>query len=144
MGIVSATVPRWEHFEHGSDIGVRGVSSTVAGAFEQAAIALTAVCVDPATVRDRIEVPIECEAADLELLLVQWLDALVYEMAVRTMIFGRFEVTIEGTRLRGRAYGEAVDVVRHAPAVEIKGATFCALSVASREGVWTAQCVVDV
>lgn len=32
---------RWEHFEHGADIGIRGVGSTKAEAFAQAAMALT-------------------------------------------------------------------------------------------------------
>ena len=35
-------VLRWEHFPHGSDVGVRGWGSTPAAAFEQAAVALTA------------------------------------------------------------------------------------------------------
>src|SRR5512139_3851745 len=42
---------RWEHFEHGADIGVRGFGASVAEAFEQAALALTAVIADPAGVR---------------------------------------------------------------------------------------------
>ncbi len=40
---------RWEHFEHGADIGVRGIGPTPASAFEQAALALTAVITDPAS-----------------------------------------------------------------------------------------------
>lgn len=33
------TAPRrWEHFEHGADIGVRGIGATKAEAFEQAAL----------------------------------------------------------------------------------------------------------
>lgn len=37
----------WEHFEHGADIGVRGLGTTKAAAFEQAAVALVAVITDP-------------------------------------------------------------------------------------------------
>lgn len=37
---------RWEHFPHQADIGVRGMGATLAQAFEQAALALTAVIVD--------------------------------------------------------------------------------------------------
>lgn len=123
----------WEHFDHGADIGVRGYGASPAIAFEQAALALTAVITDPATVALREVVPIRCEAADDELLLAAWLNALVYEMAVRRMLFGSFEAVIDGTRLRGRAHGEPVDVQRHRPAVEVKGATLTALRVA-REG----------
>ena len=35
--------PRWEHFPHDADVGVRGFGVTAAEAFEQAALALTAV-----------------------------------------------------------------------------------------------------
>ena len=88
---------------------------------------------------------IQCQAPDKEMLLVDWLNALVYEMAVRRCIFGRFRVNIEGTRLRGRAWGEQADVVRHEPAVEVKGATFTDLFVGQISGgAWVAQCVVDV
>ena len=136
---------RWEHFEHGADIGVRGIAPTKAGAFEQAALALTAVVVDPQRVRADEAVEVSCEAPDEELLLVDWLNALVYEMATRGMIFGRFEVGLEGTRLRARAWGERLDPARHEPAVEVKGATYTALSLGrDASGAWVAQCVVDV
>ncbi len=142
---MTACAPRWEHFEHGADIGVRGVGPTEAQAFEQAALALTAVITDPAGVASRETVDVACEAADHELLFAQWLNAVVYEMAVRRMLFGRYEVSIEGERLRARAFGEPVDVARHRPAVEVKGATYTALRVArTDDGGWLAQTVVDV
>jgi SHS2 domain-containing protein len=142
---VSLPVPSWEHFEHGADIGVRGVGRTPAQAFEQAALALTAVIADPATVAAGMPIDIGCEAPDTELLFADWLNALVYEMQVRRMLFGRFEVSIEGTRLAARAWGEPVDVARHKPAVEVKGATYTQLAVRRLDdGNWLAQCVVDV
>lgn len=136
---------RWEHFEHGADIGVRGIAPTRAGAFEQAALALTAVLTDPREVRPAQAVEIDCEAPDDELLLVAWLNALVSEMSVRRMLFSRFEVRLDGTRLHASAQGEPVDVARHRPAVEVKGATCTALRVArGDDGLWRAQTVVDV
>ena len=137
--------PHWEHFAHGADIGVRGVGRTPAQAFEQAAAALTAVITDPATVAAHTPVDVACEAPDMELLLADWLNALVYEMQVRKMLFGRFEVSIDGTRLTARAWGEPVDTARHRPAVEVKGATYTELAVRQLDdGSWLAQCVVDV
>ena len=44
---VVAPEARWEHFPHDADIGVRGFGPTVVAAFEQAALALTAVITDP-------------------------------------------------------------------------------------------------
>ena len=141
---MSCAPPCWEHFEHGADIGVRGLGRTPAEAFEQAALALTAVLTDPERVAAREAVAVRCEAPDLELLLVDWLNALIYEMATRRMLFGRFAVRIEDGRLEATAHGEPVDPARHAPAVEVKGATYTALAVRRRDdGSWVAQCVVD-
>jgi tRNA nucleotidyltransferase (CCA-adding enzyme) len=134
----------WEHFEHGADVGVRGLAPSKAGAFEQAALALTAVITDPARVAPRQTVEIACEAPDDELLLAHWLNALVSEMAQRRMLFGRFEVQLDGGRLTARAHGEATSVRRHEPAVEVKGATCTALRVARVQDGWLAQTVVDV
>lgn len=134
----------WAHFSHDADIGVVGRGPTRAEAFRQAALALTAVVTDPAAVRPNHPVPVACEAPSDDLLLVEWLNALIYEMAVRAMVFGDFAVEIEDGRLSATAYGERVDIERHQPAVEIKGATLTALRVAHEAGGWHAQCVVDV
>lgn len=136
---------RWEHFSHDADIGVRGHGRTPAEAFEQAALALTGVVTDPAGVRPERMLEIACEPADMETLLFDWLNALVYEMDTRRLLLGRFEVVIEKGSLRARAWGEPVDVERHRPAVEVKGATYTGLRVRQAEdGSWTAECVVDV
>lgn len=136
---------RWERFSHQADVGVRGVSSTLEGAFEGAALALTSVVTEPSGVAPTEVVSIVCEAPSIEILLVDWLNALIYEMATRRMLFGRFEVEISGTHLEARAWGEPVDVARHVPAVEPKGATFTALQTRQQlGGTWVAQCIVDV
>ena len=127
-------------------MGVRGIGNTAAEAFEQAAVAMTAVLCDPSIVRPATEIAIHCHNADREILLADWLNAIVYEMATRHMIFSRFSVAlaVDGT-LIGKAWGEPVDRGRHSPAVEVKGATLTELSVRQREdGPWIAQCVVDV
>ena len=135
----------WEHFAHGADIGVRGIGATRAEAFAEAARALTAVIADPAAIATAAPVTIRCEAPDDEMLLADWLNAIVYEMATRRMLFARFDVELTDHALAASAWGEQVDVARHRPAVEVKGATYTALSVAQRgDGAWIAQCVVDV
>lgn len=135
----------WETFAHDADVGVRGFGATLAEAFAGAATAMTAAICDPEHVAAREAVGIECAAPDDELLLVDWLNALVYEMATRHMLFSRFEVSIERHRLKAMAWGESVVAARHRPAAEVKGASFCELAVRQQpDGSWLAQCVVDV
>jgi SHS2 domain-containing protein len=135
----------WEHVPHGADIGVRGWGSDVATAFEQAALATTAIVVDPSLIRLETSVDISCDAASLEDLLVEWLNAVIFEMSTRQMVFGSFMVTIDERRLTATARGELLDLDRHDAGVEPKGATYTMLRVNQREdGMWEAQCVVDV
>ncbi|MDH4087463.1 MAG: archease [Nitrospira sp.] len=135
----------WEHFPHEADIGVRGIGPTKEAAFEGAGLALTAVITDLDAVAPAQAVSIACEAPDEELLLVDWLNALVYEMATRKMLFSRFAVRFNGHSLHATAWGEPIEIARHQPAVEVKGATYTELSVKQDEqGRWIAQCVVDV
>jgi SHS2 domain-containing protein len=135
----------WEHFAHGADIGIRGIGKTRDQAFEQAALALTAVVTNPAGVAPDTAVELRCEAPDDEILLTDWLNALIYEMATRKLVFGRHAVRIAGRKLAATAWGEALDRERHRPVVEVKAATYTELSVARRDdGEWVAQCVVDV
>ncbi len=136
---------RWEHFGHEADIGVRGIGASKEEAFEQAAAALTAVITNLDSVEPNQGVEVFCEAPDDELLFVDWLNALIFEIATRKMLFSRFQVKIHGLKLQGKAWGEDIDVARHQPAVEVKGATCTGLRVGlDQSGAWVAECVVDV
>jgi SHS2 domain-containing protein len=137
--------PYWEHFEHGADIGIRGIAPTLEQAFEQTAVAMTAVITDLDQVLVSKAVSIHCEAPDYELLLLDWINELIYQMAVQRLLFKRYQVAIHDGKLSATAFGEAVDRQKHQPAVEIKGATFTELHVYQQpDGAWIAQCIVDV
>jgi tRNA nucleotidyltransferase (CCA-adding enzyme) len=136
---------RWDHFEHEADIGVRAVAPSREKLFELLAEALTAIITEPGKVRPVETITIHCEAPDDALLLVDWLNALVYEMATRRMLFCAWHVDLDGHALTASVSGETVDRARHQPVVEVKGATYTALAVEQNDdGTWQGQCVVDV
>ncbi len=134
----------WEHFHHQADIGIRGIGESLEEAFQEAAVSMVAVICDPETIEAKEQVRINCEGADKELLLADWLNAIIYEMATRNMLYSKFEVRIEAEKLTARAWGEKADPEKHDMAVEVKGATYTQLTVRQQAGKWTAQCVVDV
>lgn len=135
----------WQHFHHGADIGVRGIGTTLAEAFAQTALAMSAVITEPGLISTNECIKVECEVADNEYLLMDWLNALVYEMATRHMLFSTFDVTIQEHHLSAKVCGEKIDQQKHQPAVEVKGATLTELKVVQQQdGSWLAQCVVDV
>jgi len=137
------TVP-YETFEHESDIGIRGFGHTLEEAFESAAACLYSVMVDIGAVELQVERALSVTASDSELLLVEWLNALLSLSDIERMVFSRFEVVFSGMSLTGRAWGEHLDQTRHHPHVEIKAATYHMLKVTEKDGLFTAQCVVDV
>ncbi len=135
----------WEHFPHVADIGVRGFGVTLSESFEQAALALSSVVTSLETIHPKETIAVHCTAPNIELLFVDWLNAIVFEMATRKMLFCDFRVRIEGNELNGEARGEKICVKRHAPAAEVKGATLSELQVREEpDGLWLVQCIVDV
>ncbi len=135
----------YEHFDHAADIGVKGVGGSIEEAFAEAALGVMAVMCDVEKVVCEEYMDIECPFEDDEnILFVDWLNAVIYEVSCKNMIFGRFEVTINEGVLKGRAYGERIDPERHDIAVEVKGATYTGLCVGKEGGSFFVQCVVDV
>jgi len=127
-------------------MGIRGLGCTREDAFAQAALALTAVITDLKTIEPKRSIEITCQAGDDgELLLASWLNALLFEMAARNMLFSRFEISIHNNRLRAAAWGEKLNIAKHKPVVEVKAATYADLKVRQKkDGTWLAQCIVDV
>ena len=134
----------YETFEHEADIGIRGFGATIAEAFENTAVALYSVMVNVHRVRPNEQRIVKVSAPDRELLLVEWLNALLSQSDIDRMVFSKFEVKINGTLLTGTAWGETLDRERHQAHVEVKGATYHMLSVQERDNGYVAQCVVDV
>ena len=134
----------WEHFAHQADIGIKATADSISKAFEDAALALTAIVTDPKKVDASECVEIECSAEEDELLFINWLSSIIYEMDVRKMLFSRFEVQIENLTVHAKIWGEKINQIKHSPAVEPKAVTYNQLSVKEENGKWTVQCVIDV
>ena len=134
----------YETFEHEADIGIRGFGSSIGEAFENAARAMYSVMVRIEAIEPLEQKEIVVSAPDGELLLVEWLNALLSLSDIERMVFSRFEVRIEGTSLTARAWGERLDRIRHEANVEVKGATYHMLKVGKSGDRYVAQCVVDV
>lgn len=108
-------------------------------------MALMAVICSPEKVDPRDAVQVRCQAEESDLLFIDWINALIYEIDIRKMLFSRFEVHLDGTRLTAVVWGEPADPDKHELAVEVKAATYMALKVfLNPQQQWVAQCVVDV
>ena len=141
-------IPRnhFETFDHGADIGIRGIGSSPEEAFEHGAEAMFSLTIENfSEIRPVTTVKIQCESYDLPGLFTAWLNSLLAESDISGMIFCRFHVKINGPTLSGTASGEPFNPEIHTRGIEVKGATFTELKVEETEpGRWIAQCVVDV
>lgn len=134
----------YELFSHAADIGIRGYGKTMTEAFEMAAVALTAVVTDPQNVTSELTFKIHLVEKDPELLFLDWINSLIYEMDTKKVLFSEFHLSLEGSELSATIKGEKVNRSKHDPAVDVKGATFTELKVIEQNNHWIAQCVVDV
>jgi SHS2 domain-containing protein len=120
---------QYELINHTADVGVKAYGKTVAQAFEHAAKAMFDIITDSSVVSPVGQYDITLEAPDLELLLVDWLSKLLFLNGAKNLVFGKFEVTIQGTSLRAHVYGEQYDTKKHKMGEEIKAATYHMLEV---------------
>ncbi|MFO8034290.1 MAG: archease [Candidatus Bipolaricaulota bacterium] len=138
----------YEILEHTADAGVRGIGADAGEAFAEAARGMFSLMVSLAAVRPHSAVEVELEADSLEALLVSWLGELLAQRDIEGLMFSRFQVQmhpIDGRwRLRGRAWGEPLDVKRHEPQVEVKAATNYGVRVEQAGNRTIAQCVLDL
>ncbi len=137
--------PGFETFEHGADIGIRGIGSTLEEAFVNAAKALfSLIVINLEAVKPEKRIEIEAEGETKEELFLDWLNRLLSAAGIENLVFSEFGCEIKETRLKGFAAGEPIDEERHELGVEVKGATYTMLKVEKINGLWVAQCVVDV
>jgi SHS2 domain-containing protein len=136
---------KYETFEHGADMGIRGWGKDIPEAFENCAKAMFSLEVDNfESIKPDNCRTLACSSFDLESLLVAWLNALLAESDIEHLMFSAFKVRIRGNQLEGTACGETFDPARHEAGIEVKGATYTELNVMKQGEFWFAQCVVDV
>jgi len=133
----------YSYFEHDADVGVVGRGETPERAFEAAARGVFALMAAPDSLGETREASVSFDEADVELALVEWLNALLGAAREQGVVFRRFSLARDGARWTGRAWGEPWrdDMER---GTEVKGATLTMLSVRRLDPGWEARCIVDV
>lgn len=134
-----------ETFEHGADIGIRGYGESREEAFAEAARAMFAIIAgDLQGIPAQRNVAVQASGYDMESLFVAFLNELLARSDLEGMIFTRFDIAISGLELEGTVHGSEYDFQSEDRGVEVKGATYSQVQVEQKEGIWIAQCVVDV
>lgn len=130
--------------DHTADVGIRAWGESLADVFAQAALGMFSFISDLESVQERESREVVVEGADREVLLVAWLNELVYLFGVEGLLFRRFDVLeMEDTRIRARCHGERLDQARHSVTAEVKSATYHMLEV-KRNDLWHARVILDI
>jgi SHS2 domain-containing protein len=134
---------RYELIEHTADVGVKAYGKTVSEAFEHAAEAMFDIITDTSTIHPVGQYDIMLEAPDLEQLLVDWLSKLLFLNGAYNLVFGKFQVTINGNRLSAHVFGEQYSDAKHKMGTEIKAVTYHMLQVQEKQPIFV-QVLFDI
>lgn len=135
----------YEFFDHTADIGIRACGSTLRELFIHMAGGLTELIAEESDLRPQEARSIQLTAADVESLLLIWLQELLFWFSTDRFLPVRYELDeTTQTALRGTVRGDTFDPTRHAQGREVKAITRHLLEVKQRDGVWHGQVIVDV
>ena len=139
----------YEVFEHTADLGLRVRAERLDELFAEAGRALfSLLATNLEAVRETQERTFEIlptQDADLEYLLFDWLNELLYVYETERLLLSRFETTVDadGT-LRATGRGERLDRKRHDMHHEVKAITYHELKVENGPSGWLAEVIVDI
>ncbi len=125
----------FEILDHTADVGIIAYGADMRQAFANAARALFSLITELDDVEEVLHWDIELTASDVESLLVEWLNELVYRFDTEGILFKRFDIIqLDNTHLKTRGYGEKVDSSRHKLKIGVKAATYHMLKVDKNDG----------
>jgi len=134
--------------DHTADIGVTAYGRSIEELFCNAALALFSLVTDLETVEERAEVSLEVKSQDVDGLLVEWLNELIYSFDVNHMLFKRFDIESlihnEVNELKATCHGEKFDPLRHKITREIKAATYHMLKLKKNRAGYQVQVIFDI
>ena len=121
---------RFELIEHTADVGLIAYGETLAEAFANAAYGLFSIIAELDAVRETASRRVEIVEDDLEGLLFEWLNSLIYLFDVEMLLFKRFNIIeLDGYGLKAICHGEKYDPSRHHLKTGVKSATYHMLKV---------------
>jgi SHS2 domain-containing protein len=134
---------RYELIEHTADVGLKAYGRSLPEAFANAAYGMFSIMTELENVRETETRRVAVSADDIEGLLFEWLNSLLYYFDAESLLFKRFDITeFADTRLVAACHGEKFDPARQQIKIGVKSATYHMLNVDRQKN--TAQVIFDV
>lgn len=136
---------KFKLIETTADIGVTASGESLREVFTHTAIGLFSIMGEIKRVEKKISFPFSVKGDNLESLLINWLNELIYLQEVNDLL-GR-EVMIEeidSQGLKGKLWGEKIDRKKHQLGTEVKAATYHNLEIKNKNGGWVVRVIFDI
>ena len=131
---------RWQEIDHTADLALHIWADDLRDLFVTAARGMFSLIVPLDAIKPEHEATIELEALDVETLLVDWLNELLYLVEVQDIAFALVEIErVSATRLRATVCGCAVPEYLN----YVKAATFHNLAVVETSEGYETEIVFD-
>ena len=135
--------------EHTADIYIEAWGQGLEEAFEEAAIAMFESITNLDKVEPKEKIEIGLEAENLETLIVDWLNELVYLMDAKGLLLSKFDVTevrkSDGSyTLKAYVYGEPINIDKHELKIEVKAATYGLMKLTQKGGEVRLKVLLDI
>lgn len=138
----------YKFLEHTADELFVAEASTLGELFEQCALATEEVMVNLEAVEAKNLIEIDGENENIEYLLFDFLDDLIFYKDAEQMLLSKFDCNVEEKNgkyfLKCKAYGEMINPDKHEQKVDIKAITMHMFKVEKVSDGWKAQVLVDI
>ena len=139
---------RFKYVEDGptADLMFEAYGSTLDEAFGNSALAMFNAMTPLEGVEEREVRTVEAQGDDLEGLLYNFLDELLFVHDVEHLIFSAVDVDLdeEILQIRAECSGERFDPTRHESGIAVKAVTFYQMKVEGPENGYTIRVVLDI
>ncbi len=135
----------YEILNHTADVCIRVYGKSFDELFKNAALAMMELITDRSKVKPSREIEIEAQGETKEELLVHWLQEILFVHQVKKMVFQDFEINLVGeTAVKGKAFGENIDMEIHELYLDIKAVTYHNLRIESVDDKLKVDIVFDI
>lgn len=129
-----------------ADVCFKSYGRTLGEAFGNAALAMFDVMLETENVKPRIVKKIDVKGEDLESLMFEWLNELLFYVDAESLAFSRFDVHIDENQMRlsAKVSGEPIDQAKHKTKTDVKACTYHGMEIKQINGMWVVQVILDV
>jgi protein archease len=136
---------RYEIFGTTADVGVTSYGSTLPEALEAQAQGMFDVMAETDSVQPKEEFTVEADGTDDEVLLVDFLNELLFLFDAKRILLREFHITeTGGGKLKASVRGEEIDLTRHVIKTPIKAVTYHMLKVERTPDGYRTTVVYDI